>query len=146
MRHAATIATLAAGTVIAGAALAAEAERYRLEKSETGYVRMDMQSGEMSICEERSGQLVCRAAADERSAFQTEVERLENKVRTLEGRVERLENSLAARLEDSLPSEEDFEKTMSYMERFFRGFLGIVREFEEERPGQDPAAPQGQKT
>jgi len=145
MRHAAIIATLAAGTVIAGAALAAGAERYRLEKSGTGYVRMDTESGEMSICEERAGQLVCRVAADERSAFQADVDRLEERVRTLEGRVERLENSLAARLENSLPSEEDFEKTMSYMERFFRGFLGIVREFEDERSGNDPAAP-GQKT
>jgi tetrahydromethanopterin S-methyltransferase subunit B len=146
MRHAATIATLVAGTAIGGVALGAEAERYRLEKSATGYVRMDTQSGEMSICEERAGQLVCRVAADERSAFQSDVERLEARVKSLEGRVERLENSLAARLESSLPSEEDFEKTMSYMERFFRGFLGIVREFEEERPGTDPGSPGGQRT
>ena len=144
MRNAATIASLVAGTLMAGAANAAEAERYRLEKSETGYVRMDTRSGEMSICEERAGQLVCRVAADERSAFQAEVDGLDARVKTLEARVEALENSLAARLENSLPSEEDFEKTMSYMERFFRGFLGIVREFEEERPGRDP--PDGQKT
>jgi len=146
MRNAATIASLVAGTLIAGAANAAEAERYRLEKSETGYVRMDTRSGEMSICEERAGQLVCRVAADERSAFQAEVDGLDSRVKTLEARVEALENSLAARLENSLPSEEDFEKTMSYMERFFRGFLGIVREFEEERPGRDPVLPDGQKT
>jgi tetrahydromethanopterin S-methyltransferase subunit B len=146
MGHAATIAFLAAGTMLAGAAAAAESERYRLEKSETGYVRMDTQTGEMSICEERSGQLVCRVAADERSAFQSDVEQLEARVRTLESRVEALEGSLAARLEKSLPSEEDFERTMSYMERFFRGFLGIVREFDEERRGEEPLSPDGQKT
>ena len=38
---------------------------------------MDTQTGEMSICEERSGQLVCKLAADERSAFQDDVDRLE---------------------------------------------------------------------
>ena len=98
----------------------------------------------MSICEERSGQLVCRVAADERS--ESDVEQLQARVKTLENRVEALENSLAARLEKSLPSEEDFERTMSYMERFFRGFLGIVREFDEERRGDEPVPPDGQKT
>ena len=104
MRHAAMIVTLVAGTVVAGAAAAAEAERYRLEKSETGYVRMDTQTGEMSICEERSGQLVCRVAADERSAFQTDVDLLEAKVKALENRVAALENSLAARYSTGSPS------------------------------------------
>ena len=144
MRHAATIATLVAGTAIAGIALAAEAERYRLEKSETGYVRMDTQSGEMSMCEERAAQLVCRVAADERSAFQADVERLEKKVNSLEDRVEKLESSLTARLENSLPSEKDFEKTMSYMERFFRGFMAIVKDFEGEN--SKPAEPGTDKT
>ena len=144
MRRAATIAFLVSGTMLAGAAGAAETERYRLEKSETGYVRMDTQTGEMSICEERSGQLVCRVAADERS--ESDVEQLQARVKTLENRVEALENSLAARLEKSLPSEEDFERTMGYMERFSRGFLGIVREFDEERRGEEPGSPDGQKT
>jgi hypothetical protein len=34
-------------------AWAAEPDRYRLEKTESGYVRMDTRTGEMSICEER---------------------------------------------------------------------------------------------
>ena len=49
------IASLAAGTVLAGASLAAATERYRLERSDSGYVRMDTQTGEMSTCEERGG-------------------------------------------------------------------------------------------
>lgn len=146
MRKGATIASLVAGTMLAGAAAAAETERYRLEKSEAGYVRMDTETGEMSICEERSGQLVCRAAADERSALQNDADPLEARVKALENRVEALENSLAARLEESLPSEEDFDRAMGYMERFFRGFLGIVREFDEERRDKDPLPPDGQRT
>ena len=98
---------------------AAEENRYTLEKSASGYVRMDTQTGEMSICEERSAQLICKLAADERSAFQ--------------GDVDQLQATLAA-LENSLPTEEEFEKTMSYMERFFRGFIGIVKELDEETP------------
>ena len=58
-------------------ACADETDRYRLEKSDNGYVRMDTQTGEMSICEERSGQLVCKLAADERAAFEDEIDRLQ---------------------------------------------------------------------
>ncbi len=116
---------------------AQEQERYKLEKSGDGYVRMDTQTGAMSTCQERDGQMVCRMAADERTAFQDEIDRLQSSVRALDERVSKLENSLAAKLESTLPSEEDFDKTMSYMERFFRKFLGIVKELEnEETPPQ----------
>lgn len=113
-----------------------DTDRYRLEKSATGYVRMDTQTGEMSICEERAGQLVCKLAADERSAFQNELDELRAEVKTLGDRVVKLEGSLAARIEKTLPTEEEFERTMSYMERFFRSFMGIVRDIEKDR---DPA-------
>ena len=46
-----------------------------------GYVRMDTQTGEMSICEEKSGQLVCKMAADERTAFQDEIDRLQTELK-----------------------------------------------------------------
>ena len=35
-----------------------DAERYRLEKTGDGYVRMDTATGAMSTCREQSGQLV----------------------------------------------------------------------------------------
>lgn len=124
----------------AAGAQSAEADRYRLERTPGGYVRMDTLTGEMSMCEEKSGELVCRLAADERTAMETEVERLRaeiedirdrlDSVKTLEERVAKLETSLAARIEQSLPTEEDFNKTMGYMERFFRSFMSIVKEFE----------------
>lgn len=123
-------------------AFAAEPDRYRLEKSSDGYVRMDTRTGEMSICEEKWGELVCRMAADERTAVQDEIERLQTEVealndrlagvKALEDRVARLENSAAAKIEKNLPTEEEFNRTMSYMERFFRSFMGIVKDFESE--------------
>src|SRR3954453_23346484 len=97
---------------VAASAFSEETERYRLEKSANGYVRMDTQTGAMSICEERSGQLVCKMAADERAAFQDEVDRLRASRKAREERVTKLENSLSPRLESKFPSEEDFDKTM----------------------------------
>jgi len=137
---------------LAGGASAAEPDRYRLEKTPNGYVRMDTRTGQMSICQEKWGELVCKIAADERTAVQDEIERLQTEmkaledrlgsVKALEDRVAKLENSVTAKIEQSLPTEEDFNKTMGYMERFFRSFMAIVKDFENEdskpvEPGTD---------
>ena len=132
-------------SLVAASAFSGETDRYRLEKSANGYVRMDTQTGAMSICEERSGQLVCKMAADERVAFQDEVDRLQTSVKALDERVAKLENSLSARLESTLPSEEDFNKTMSYMERFLRGFMDIVKDMNKDS-GEDGEKLNSQKT
>lgn len=121
-----------------GSAFAAEAQRYQMEKTDKGYVRMDTQTGEMSICEERDNQLVCKLAADERSALQDEIGRLQGEVKAIEERVAKLENSLTQKLESTLPTEEEFEKTMGYMERFFRSFMGMVKDMEKEDKAQQP--------
>ncbi len=144
MRFATHLTALLLMPLLAGGAEAQEA-RYRLEKSGSGYVRMDTATGEMSVCEERSGQLVCKLAADERSAFEDDIDRLEDRIRALDERIARLEASPAARQENSLPTEEEFEKTMGYMERFFRSFIGIVKELEEDET-KDPVTPNAQKT
>lgn len=123
-------------------ARAEDAGRYQLEKTADGYVRMDTQTGAMSKCQEQSGQLVCRMAADERTAFQDEVDDLQDSVKALDARVAKLENSLSARVESKLPSEEDFNRTMSYMERFVRGFMGIVKDLNKDETGAAKPLPQ----
>lgn len=111
---------------------AEEAGRYKLEKSATGYVRMDTQTGEMSICEERDGQLVCKLAADERTAFQDELDRLQAKLTGLEQRLAAMENNPVLKPQNLLPSEEEFQRSLGYMERFFRKFLDIVKDMDKE--------------
>jgi hypothetical protein len=126
-------------------AQAQDAERYTLEKSGQGFVRMDKTTGEMSICEERSGQLVCKLAADERSAFQDEIDRLEGSVKALDERVAKLESGLSAKLDQALPTDEQIDRTVDTMQRFLRGFMGIVKELENEADGVAPQ-PGEQKT
>ena len=139
--NAAIFAVLAVLPALPAHAGEAPADRYRLEKSAEGYVRMDTQTGAMSLCEEKSGQLVCRMAADERTALQDEIGRLQGSVKALEERVTRLENTPSARLESNLPTEQEFEKTMGYMERFFRTFLNIVKDFSREDDNAAKPAP-----
>ena len=123
----------------AGPASAAETQRYQMEKTDKGYVRMDTQTGEMSICEDRDNQLVCKLAADERSALQDEIGRLQTELKAIDERIVTLENSLTARMESKLPTEEEFQKSMGYMERFFRSFMGIVKDMEKEEQAPQPA-------
>jgi len=131
---------------LATASLAQEADRYRLERTDNGLVRMDTVTGEMSICQEREGRLVCRMAGDERAAFEQELERLQASVQALEKRVSELEGAQAGHKEPSQLSESEFEQTMSYMERFFRRFIGIVKDLDQELRKDEPEPAQPQRT
>lgn len=113
-------------------AVAQETDRYTLERSGDAFVRLDKRTGEMSTCEDRSGQLICRMAADDRLAFEDELDRLRDQISLLEGRVAALEQGSERK---ALPSEDEFDRTMSYMQRFFRGFLDIVKEFDRDLRG-----------
>ena len=112
-------------------AIAQDDARYQLEKSADGYVRLDKQTGDMSICKEQAGQLVCRAAADDRAS-------LSDQVMQMEGRLAKFEEQLAAQAKNGLsgnsglPTDEEFEKTMGYMEKFFRRFMGVVQDMNDE--------------
>lgn len=107
---------------------AQETERFTLEKTEDGYVRLNTETGAMSLCEERSGQLVCRMATEDRAAF-------EDELAALNARVEALEEKLGTGT-FGLPSEEDLDRTFGIMERFFKRFMGIMRDLDEE-PDKD---------
>jgi hypothetical protein len=123
----------AAGLTLALAAApahAGEQGRYTLERTGDSYVRLDRQTGAMSTCSDRNGQLVCRVAADERQAFEDEIDRLEGRLDRLERRVAALEAAKPGPGSTLLPSNEDVDRTLDFMERFFRRFLGIVKDFD----------------
>lgn len=141
----ATLTGAALWTTLSATSLTAqEAERYTLEKTPNGYVRMDNRSGKMSFCEERTGQLVCKLAADERAAHGEEVERLQTELEALEKRVAALESAPRTALQNELPDEQTFDQALGLMERFFRRFMGIVKDMERDfnEPEADPTVPQ----
>lgn len=127
-----------AALIPAGPAFAQEEGRYRLERSGDGFVRMDAHTGVMSFCEQASGQLVCKPAADERAAYSAHVEGMERLIEELEGRVAALEREAAREPAPALPSTEEFEQSLTFMERFFRRFIDIVRDLEGETGGDRP--------
>lgn len=132
-----TIAALAVGLGL-GLMVPVHAEevspgRYSMQKSETGLARLDTETGEVSLCRENNGELVCRMAADERAAFERELDLLTKRVEALERAVESGET---ARKPD-LPADEEIDRAMGIMEKMMRKFMEIAKELE--LYGNDPA-------
>lgn len=126
---------LAAGIPVA-VAQETNADRYTLEKSESGFVRLDRQTGAVTLCTETDGALTCRMAADERAAYDEDLARLEKRVDALE---KQIADGTAAKSGD-LPSDAEIDRSIGIMERFMRAFFGLVQEFqgEEQKNGQAP--------
>lgn len=141
VRNLAAVALL--GSALAPAnALAQENGRYRLEGTESGYIRLDTRTGAISTCIEQQGQFVCKMATEDREAYENDIADLQDRVKKLEDKVSALEGKGGAA--SGLPSEQEFEQSMSYMERFMRRFMDIAKSFdsEPEKPGNE-AAPGG---
>jgi len=134
----AAIAGLCLLPLLESAALAQSEERYRLERTENGYVRMDTQTGAMTLCQERGGELLCRPAANEATAEAPDGQTLQQRIEALEARVKALEEETTG----GLPGEQEFEQSLNMMERFFRRFVDIVRGLEQEETPADQAPDQ----
>ncbi|OCP05068.1 MULTISPECIES: hypothetical protein [unclassified Ensifer] len=124
------------GLAMAGSASAQDPApgRYSMQKSETGIARLDTQTGEVSLCQEKDGQLVCRMAADERAAFDQEIDLLAKRVEALEKAVKSGESAA----KQDLPAEEEIDRAMGIMERMMRKFMDIVKDLEGSDPEQEP--------
>lgn len=109
-----------------------QTERFQLEKTETGFVRLDRETGAVSLCRDDGGNLVCRMAADERAAYEQELDLLDKRVTALEKRLE------SAPRERTLPDESEIEQSLSIMERFMRRFMAIIEDFTSERENPPP--------
>ncbi|MGV1759336.1 hypothetical protein ACQZ6F_23695 [Rhizobium sp. A22-96] len=124
---------LPAALLLSTPALSAEQDtaRFQLERSGDHFVRLDRQTGAMSICQDQTGNLVCRMAADERAAYDDELDRLSD-------RVTKLEKTVASNKGSSLPSDADVDRTLGIMQKFMRGFMGMAKEFQSEQPDTKP--------
>jgi hypothetical protein len=110
-------------------------DRYTLEKSESGVVRLDRQTGAVTLCTETEGTLTCRMGADERAAYDDDLARLEKRVAALEQQLAQGRPAASA----PLPSDAEIDRSIGIMERFMRAFFGLVQEFrsEEDKPVPD---------
>lgn len=108
----------------------ADTNRFSLEKTESGFVRLDRKTGALTLCQEKDGTLTCRMAADERAAYEEELDRLEKRVVAIEKKLG--EGQPLAKSGENLPSDEEVERSIGIMERFMRSFFGLVEEFKQQ--------------
>ncbi|CDN51142.1 hypothetical protein [Neorhizobium galegae] len=125
---------------LAASAQQPQTNRFQLQRTETGIVRLDTDTGAMTLCRDENGTLACRMQPDERAAYEQELDRLAKRVTALE---ERLSNIPPDALPKALPSDAEVDRSLSIMEKFMRRFMAIVGEFATEK---EPDKPQPNRT
>jgi hypothetical protein len=117
--------------------------RYQVTPAEGGaFLRLDTQTGTVSVCQRKEGRWGCEAVPDDRRALQGEISRLESENKELQGTIRRLEELLALPDPGSpdrragrsgprfqVPSEEEVDRAMDYVERMMRKFRDRIRSF-----------------
>ncbi len=128
-------------------------DQYHVVEIEDGLVRIDRRTGEITECQNSANGWVCRLSADDRLAYEAEINRLD-------AEVERLENELALAREAGegadqdvapmpvpengtgpdgtlrdrldLPSDEELDAVMETAEEVMRRFFGMVQDLRED--------------
>jgi len=121
-----------------------DANRYTMERTDDGIVRMDTATGEMSLCQERDGRIACALAGDERSALDERIARLEQRLSAMEKEIADLKADRA-----TLPTDKDLDRAMGAMENFMRRFFKMVDDLNKDfkdRTGEPHPAPGPQDT
>jgi hypothetical protein len=65
--------------------------RYDLRETEQGLVRLDRRTGLVSLCESTGSTMTCKTVADDRVAYEDEIQRLDEEVQALRNRLARLD-------------------------------------------------------
>lgn len=123
--------------LLASPALADKQERYILAETESGAIRLDKKTGEVSFCKPANGGAACTIAADERQAWQSSADALNKRIEALEQRIARLEGQAANGTLPTQPpaqlseeEEKQLDKAMRFGETFFRRFMGMAKQLQ----------------
>ncbi|MCC3245914.1 hypothetical protein LG047_11315 [Methylocystis sp. WRRC1] len=103
--------------------VAPEGDRFTLTPADGGFLRLNKDTGAISYCSVKDGVSVCRLGADERAALEAEIARLRAENAQLKAAA-----SAAPGRPSTLPGEEEFERALSFTERFLRRIMRLFRE------------------
>lgn len=120
-------------------------DQYHIVQIADGILRIDRQSGEITECRDDGNGWICRLSADDRQAYEAEINRLDLEIGRLEGEVSRLANALneeanpdlsetdpSMRERLDLPTDEELDAVMDTAEEAMRRFFGIVQGLRED--------------
>jgi hypothetical protein len=124
--------------------------RYAMSPVEGGVLRLDKETGALSLCTRKADHWACDTVEDRTKVIDEKVARLETENQSLKDRLKSLEDSLAtgkpaqgqaqADIKIQIPSEEEVDKALDYVERIFKKFRDRIGRLEK----PEPSKPQGQ--
>ena len=128
--------------LVLSAALAAENGRFTMSPTKDGFVRLDTQTGTVSLCNRVDGQWSCGAISKDQGDLESELARLRTENNSLRRRLAAQGRSGSGsgiapgtgsgKLE--LPSDEDVDKVLSFFERTMRRLKKMMKEMKEKEP------------
>jgi hypothetical protein len=137
LRIAVSALALASGLAV-GSALAQsqppvnDSWRFKLQKAEGGFLRLDAQTGQVSFCREKDAAWICETAADDRAALEAEIKRLTDRVAALEKQSHDPTNRFRP------PSDQEVEQVMGFFEKMMKRFRGVVENLKKEWESETP--------
>lgn len=120
--------------------------RFTMHPTDGGVLRLDTQTGTLSMCRQTTGAWSCSMLPDDRAAASDEIARLKSENEELRTAVKRLEEMAnlpppppgalgteAPRHQPGiqLPTEEDVDKAMDYLTRMLKKFKDKIKQLED---------------
>lgn len=109
-----------------------DAWRFKLQKVDGGFLRLDAQTGQVSFCRERDAHWTCETVADDRAALEAEIKRLSDRVAELEKKRDDPSERFRA------PSDQELEQVMGFFEKVMKRFRGVVENLKKEWDADAP--------
>ena len=128
--------------------------RYGFHRVLNTFVRLDGQTGQVSVCSERAGTWSCQAVPDDRAALESEIGRLLGENAMLKQQLAALQQAASAppparsvkppaaapdkgadkapdlAPETRMPSDADFERAMSFLTRAWRRMVEMMADLQ----------------
>lgn len=131
---------LAGATLAAGPASEEKPGRFTMQPADGGFIRLDTATGDIAMCAKAGPGFECKPVKDDRD-LQREIARLSDENKALKAEIKRLEELHGTGGEAGrppqkfeLPSEEDVDKALGYLERMFKKFRDKMKELDSTEP------------
>jgi predicted nucleic acid-binding Zn-ribbon protein len=126
-------------------------DRFTAVETDQGVLRIDKKTGDVSVCTKDQAVMTCRLVADDRQAYEAEIDRLEKQNKALREQLAALgeePNATTTQDESSvLPSDEEMDRFIdaagSLMKKFFESVEDMRKELEQQEQNLGEPAPQG---
>ena len=128
------------GSLLLGPSIAsAETGRYSMTPTKDGILRLDTKSGAVSLCSRSTGSWKCQGLEGENGSQEQRIKRLEQENDRLRSQLEAAKLGPAPQNDGKIemPSEEDVDKAMDFMEKLLNRFKGMVEDLKKDKKEED---------